>query len=209
MLKWSSGLIKSLGREFNFFNIFLNINMNKIFLDTEFTGFDQNTKLISIGLVSDDDQEFYAEFTDYGDIHNKWINENVINNLIYNEVAETKVNYQPKKIHVKGSSDFIKPILKGWLDQWKSVEIWAECPWYDFVLFRALISDEDNNLPDNIHYHNMKDFNTWYNALGFNINTKNNFKKNCEEIRHNSINDAKMLKSIFYQISDDVNIAAS
>lgn len=32
----------------------------KIFLDTEFTGLTQNTSLISIGLVAETGEEFYA-----------------------------------------------------------------------------------------------------------------------------------------------------
>ena len=39
--------------------------MTKIFFDTEFTGLHQKTTLISIGLVSEDGREFYAELTDY------------------------------------------------------------------------------------------------------------------------------------------------
>lgn len=39
--------------------------MKKIFFDSEFTGLHQNTTLISIGLISDDNNCFYAEFTDY------------------------------------------------------------------------------------------------------------------------------------------------
>lgn len=37
--------------------------MRKIFFDTEFTGLHQNTTLISIGLVSDEGERFYAELT--------------------------------------------------------------------------------------------------------------------------------------------------
>ena len=37
----------------------------KIFFDTEFTGLHQNTTLISIGLIAETGQTFYAELTDY------------------------------------------------------------------------------------------------------------------------------------------------
>jgi len=37
----------------------------KIFFDTEFTGLHQNTTLISIGLVTEQEHSFYAEFDDY------------------------------------------------------------------------------------------------------------------------------------------------
>jgi uncharacterized protein YprB with RNaseH-like and TPR domain len=35
----------------------------KLFLDTEFTGLHQNTTLISIGLIADTGDTFYAELT--------------------------------------------------------------------------------------------------------------------------------------------------
>ena len=36
----------------------------KVFFDTEFTGLYKDTNLISIGLVSEDGKEFYAEIDD-------------------------------------------------------------------------------------------------------------------------------------------------
>lgn len=39
--------------------------MSKIFFDCEFTGLHKNTSLISIGLVADNGQKFYAEITDF------------------------------------------------------------------------------------------------------------------------------------------------
>jgi len=57
----------------------------KIFFDTEMTGLHRGTTLVSIGMVSEDDKTFYAEFTDYDKSQvDPWIQENVINNLKYN-----------------------------------------------------------------------------------------------------------------------------
>ena len=36
-----------------------------IFFDTEFTGLQKDTDLISIGLISENNDVFYAEITDY------------------------------------------------------------------------------------------------------------------------------------------------
>lgn len=41
------------------------MSKTKIFFDTEFTGLHQNTTLISIGLIAENGQTFYAELTDY------------------------------------------------------------------------------------------------------------------------------------------------
>ena len=57
--------------------------MRQIFFDTEFTGLHQNTTLVSIGLVSDEGERFYAELTDFDDSQcDEWITKNVLNHLI-------------------------------------------------------------------------------------------------------------------------------
>lgn len=51
-----------------------------IFFDTEFTNLHVSSKLISIGLISEDGKEFYAEITDtYLKLHcTDWVKENVL-----------------------------------------------------------------------------------------------------------------------------------
>ena len=62
-----------------------------LYFDTEFTGLRKNTTLISIGIVSDDDKKFYAEFCDYNFTYcDKWIKENVIDNLILPNVKQSE-----------------------------------------------------------------------------------------------------------------------
>ena len=54
----------------------------KLFFDTEFTGLHKDTSLISIGIVSEYGDKFYAEFSDYKkEQADSWIKENIISNL--------------------------------------------------------------------------------------------------------------------------------
>ena len=54
----------------------------KIFFDTEFTGLRQDTTLISIGMISENGRQFYAELTDYNEkLCDDWIKENVLEHL--------------------------------------------------------------------------------------------------------------------------------
>lgn len=54
-----------------------------IWFDTEFSGLHKNTTPISIGLISDTNKTFYAEFEDFDKSQvDEWIQNNVINNLI-------------------------------------------------------------------------------------------------------------------------------
>ncbi|MEI6579670.1 MAG: hypothetical protein WCN92_09440, partial [Eubacteriales bacterium] len=56
----------------------------KAFFDCEFSGLHAGTTLISIGLMSEDNKMFYAEFNDYDKTQvDGWIQEHVINNLLF------------------------------------------------------------------------------------------------------------------------------
>jgi hypothetical protein len=53
--------------------------MRTYFFDTEFTGLRKDTTLISIGIVSDTGDRFYAELTDYDEgMCDEWIEKNVL-----------------------------------------------------------------------------------------------------------------------------------
>ena len=110
-------------------------NSMKIFFDTEFTGLYKSTTLISIGLISEDGRQFYAELTDY-DLEqcDNWINENVLEHLItYHNDNFEKSNYIPN-LYV-GDKQNISMALKNWFKQFKSVELVSDVSHYDFVLF--------------------------------------------------------------------------
>lgn len=63
--------------------------MRKIFFDTEFTGLRKDTTLISIGIVSDTGDRFYAELTDYDEgMCDEWIEKNVLDHLVLSGNAE-------------------------------------------------------------------------------------------------------------------------
>src|SRR6056297_2256076 len=95
--------------------------MKKLFLDTEFTGLHQNTTVISIGIVSENNQSFYAEFTDYdSDQVNEWINENVIENLQFNHLSGNQINvFEEENNHLsgKGNAYVIQQYLREWLNR--------------------------------------------------------------------------------------------
>lgn len=125
----------------------------RVFLDFEFTGLHQNTTPISIGLVSADGREFYAEFTDYDrDQVNDWIEENVIPNTLYLSLPiEKRLDITMPANHYLGDRRYIVQRLSIWIRQFPLVEVWADCLWYDWVLFCELFGGA-LNLPRNIYY---------------------------------------------------------
>lgn len=175
----------------------------KIFFDTEFTGLHQNTTLISIGLVSEDNKTFYAEFTDYDTNQlNDWIQNNVLNNLYVNSSQNTYIpNY-----HI-GTHKDIAIALKNWLSQFDYVELVSDVCHYDMTLFVELFGGSFR-LPNNVSpacYDINQDIARYYK-----ISMKDAFDKNREEIlynyhkelpeinKHNALYDAKVIKEIYY-----------
>ena len=106
----------------------------KLFFDTEFTGLQKDTSLISLGIVTENDQCFYAKFTDYNTNQvNDWIEENVIENL--NLTDEILANYYVTE--VTGTKEEIKEALLKWLESLDDdyFELVSDVCHYDMVLF--------------------------------------------------------------------------
>lgn len=132
--------------------------MTELFLDTEFTGLQQNTTLISLALVSKNlDCSFYAEFVDYDKEQlNQWLKDNVIEGLVLGSFEPTGRHYGitdiSDKAHINtiGTKEHIVKALKRWLRQFETVTIWADVLAYDWVLFCELFGGAFE-LPMNIN----------------------------------------------------------
>ena len=124
----------------------------KIFLDTEFTGLHRNTTLISLAMVAETGEEFYAEFTDYDKTQlTDWLNENVVKKLDGNLPDAANVNIKGKEIKVSGTRAEIASLLRPWFNRFGVVEIWADVLAYDWVLFCDLFGDA-HGIPGNIFF---------------------------------------------------------
>lgn len=179
----------------------------KIFFDTEFTGLHKNTTLISIGLVSEIGDTFYAELTDYdkGQV-DEWIEKNVIANLcIPDNEAEQRVNT------FKGNSEYAREKLLSWLSQFKTVEWVSDVCHYDFVLLVDLLYGHALKMPYGVHNAACHDINQDI-AKEFNIDEIKAFDKSREDIlkvydieidgeKHNALYDAKVIRAIYDNVS--------
>jgi hypothetical protein len=128
--------------------------MTELFLDTEFTGLQQNTTLISLALVSKNlDCSFYAEFVDYDKEQlNQWLKDNVLEGLVLPDALVYDPSSTNRNAHVKtmGNKEYIAKSLKKWLKQFEKVTIWADVLAYDWVLFCELFGGAFE-LPMNIN----------------------------------------------------------
>lgn len=121
-----------------------------IYFDTEFTGLYKDTDLISIGMVTDDNKSFYAEFNDYDKdicIKNPWLNENVISHLLITDIENgsgTDLNLADGThvdMWVKGNKKAVKNAIIDFIypyhakDKDDTIQLVSDCSHYDMVLF--------------------------------------------------------------------------
>ncbi|HJV74795.1 MAG TPA: hypothetical protein VJ654_11280 [Noviherbaspirillum sp.] len=116
----------------------------KIYLDTEFTNLNEfHRELISIGLVSEEGMEFYAERNDYAlDKCSDFVKDIVL----------PKLGRVPDRVM---SRNLMRDELRRWLSEVKGAHGWVEIC-YDFIgdwqLMRELL---DCEIPGWITYHNV------------------------------------------------------
>lgn len=175
----------------------------RIFFDLEFTGLHQFTTPISLALVADNGHTFYAEFTDCDKSQvNQWIADNVIRKLSLGYFANNAWDGNAVTgIRVHGNREYVQKHLITWLAQFEhseqagTVELWADVPHYDWVLFCELFGGA-MHLPKAIHYQCM-DFATMLLCHGIDpdISRSMFLQQVCNE--HNALDDAQTLRKCY------------
>lgn len=131
--------------------VFEHKRITRIFLDTEFTSLTQEAQLLSLALVAETGEKFYVEFNDYNpDSITDWVQTNVIEHFEMNDV-EASIRVDGNEVKYKcGTKEVLEYLIK-WLDQFDNIQMWADVPHYDWVLFCELF-DGSMNLPENLHF---------------------------------------------------------
>lgn len=161
----------------------------KIFFDAEFTGLQQNTTIISIGLVDETGRTFYAEFTDYNKEQvDGWIKDTVIKKLVLpNFCIDFSSSYENN--NHKGTTDYIKNKLLVWLKEYDEVEIWSDCLSYDWALF--------NNL-----FGSAFDICTLFKRKGIDLAINREEFAGIKGAKHNALHDAKVIKACYEKLKE-------
>lgn len=187
-----------------------------LFFDTEFTGLHKDTSLISIGIVSEDGNKFYAEFTDYDKLPvNDWIKNNVIDNLYlrrngaYEQRIEKENSPEHYKMEVKGNKECVARWLTQWFSKFNSIQFVSDVCHYDFVLLIDIFGTAFD-LPENVCA-SCHDINQDI-ARHYGISEWEAFDKSREEIvmelcgyevegrKHNALYDAEVIKAVYEEI---------
>lgn len=172
----------------------------KIFFDTEFTGLHQKTTLISIGLVADSGETFYAELNDFdNDQVDDWLRENVIIHLQFNGIYQIREG-DKKNVRYKSHTQNVKELLADWLSQFNEVEIWSDCLSYDWVLFNQIFGHAFN-IPKNVYYIPF-DICTLFKIQGIDpdINREKYSEMTKGTQKHNALWDAQVIKACYDKV---------
>jgi hypothetical protein len=179
--------------------------MTKVFFDTEFTGLHQNTTLISIGMVAETGEKFYAEMTDYDKTQvDDWIKENVIDNLILQHEERLGVEYlgYGKIDSVVGDTAAVKKWLTTWLSQFDKVEVWSDCLSYDWVLFNQIFGHAFS-IPKNVYYIPF-DICTLMKIRGIDLDVNREEYafggENVDGKKHNALWDAEVIQKCYNRL---------
>ncbi len=149
-----------------------------IYFDTEFTGLVPNTTLISLGMVTEKGDKFYAEFTDFDRSKvTPWIEENVIENLAAKRVIKAidpfsyEMSWEYTEFHKElmgdpsieyycGPTDYIKEKLLEWI-KWHAhelpgkkaqrVQLVSDVCHYDMYLLQNQVFGGAFEMPDYIN----------------------------------------------------------
>jgi len=175
----------------------------KIFFDTEFTGLHQNTTLISIGCVAEDERTFYAENRYYNrEQVDDWIQKNVIDNLKFNNIETQQRTLG--SVEMCGSFSAVAEELEKWLAKYDKCEMWSDTLAYDWVLFNHLYGHAFK-IPKNV-YHIPFDIATLFEIKGVDpdINREafvKEFILNKDNIqKHNALWDAEVIKLCYEKL---------
>lgn len=188
----------------------------KMFFDTEFTGLQKNTDLISIGCVLDNGDKFYAECTNYDTSKcDNWIKENVINKTILGGDEELKLRILKSLdiTWIAGSKSSIKNALIQWLEFVdEPIELVSDVCHYDMVLFIDIFGGAFD-LPKIICpcCHDINQDIARYKCISeaeaFDINREDLANEVCKlnfqntiANKHNALHDAEIIKLIYERI---------
>jgi hypothetical protein len=185
----------------------------KVFFDTEFTGLHQNTTLISIGLISEDGETFYAELTDFDRRQiDEWIQSNVIDKLV---LRDDELSMAGGHHTIKGPRARVEPQLRYWLNSLSTkdavygdmrnvfpdrhpqkIEMWSDCLAYDWVLFCDLFGGA-LNIPDSVYYIPF-DLATLLKLTGIDPDiSREKYAGLSDGAKHNALWDAKAIRACY------------
>lgn len=177
----------------------------RVFFDLEFTGLTQDADPVSLGMVSEDGTGFYAEFSDYDRAKvTPWVKENVLSRLLFGAArgGGPRVEAGPRDFVARKALAFLESQATGAC----RVELWGDCPSYDWVLFCGLFGGA-LNLPACVHPYPM-DLATYLRLMGLDPDASREelavANPSQNKNKHNAFHDAAILRACVLRLDRDL-----
>lgn len=173
----------------------------RVFMDWEFSRLRQDAQPISMGLVAEDGQEFYAVFPNFRRIEcSSWVKDHVLPHIYCQD------------LQVNGPY-IIKPpwtvarVLLAWLEQWEEVELWGDVPAFDWVLFCELFNNPNNKstFPKNLKPDYLcRDLATVLEMRGLDPDCdRGKLAGNGNGVKHSAIWDARVIRACYEKVMSE------
>jgi hypothetical protein len=173
----------------------------RLFFDSEFTGLSQSARLISLAFSSESGEEFYAEFSDCEPGRcEDWVREHVLAHTRWLARGEAGPLWREEGglSLCLGGAAFVRERLAEWLGRFPAVQVWADCPAWDWVLFCELFGGA-LHIPRQVFYLPL-DLATLFHCAGLCPDTPRAAFAGLEarggvECPHNALWDARVAKA--------------
>jgi hypothetical protein len=175
----------------------------KLFWDMEFSGLMQNAQPISLGIVAETGQTFYAEWKEVNlEDLDEWQRENVVPYLRFAHERSSDPRVDLDHHAMKEETYLIKIRLEEWLAQFEgpspnpTVEFWGDVLAWDWVLLCELFGGA-MSLPPVIYYIPF-DITTIMRVQGVDPDaSREEFAGLAGGKKHNALWDAKVIKACY------------
>ena len=157
----------------------------KYFIDCEFIEYPCTIDLISIGIVAEDNREFYGINADCNyDKAGEWVRENVLDKL---PPRNKNIDWMTLRT--------ISAMILELLSKDSNIEFWGYYCDYDWVVFCWLFGTMED-LPDGYPMY-CRDLKQWCDVLG---NPK--LPEPDSNLEHNALEDARWNRSVYYYLEE-------
>ena len=173
--------------------------MTSVFLDFEFTSLSQAAIPISMGLIAENGNTFYAEFSGVKtDLLTDWLKEYVVPQLRFEHIYESAPVLDFEHHAMKADKQKVAFALQAWLAQFEQVHMWGDCLAYDWMLFCELWGGAER-LPANVFYIPF-DLATYLMVKGLDPDVSREEYAGLAGKKHNALWDAKVMRAIYFKL---------
>ncbi|PID60452.1 MAG: hypothetical protein CSB44_10205 [Gammaproteobacteria bacterium] len=173
--------------------------IERLYLDTEFTGLTGDAALISLAITDEHGRAIYLERTGLASAdQNPWLVEHVLSALWTplddDRVIEPEHDDTHHCTYGRGTPEQLGRWLRDWLAPFARAEVWVDMGSWDWVLFVSLFGSA-LSLPKNLEMYPVE-LSTWLRARALPFDLDRESLAPFDGHRHHALDDARHLRAV-------------